>query len=76
MAVLAQRLVRRVCQECREQYRPSDEEIAKLGMSRDRFRRDGGGELAYREASAARPATSRLPRPHRHLRAAHSSTMT
>ncbi len=45
--VLAQRLVRRVCKECREQYRPSDEEIAKLGLSRDRYRAMGG-ELAYR----------------------------
>jgi general secretion pathway protein E len=42
MAVLAQRLVRRVCVECREAYQPTDEEIAKLGMSRDRFRALGG----------------------------------
>ncbi|MEW6434057.1 MAG: type II secretion system ATPase GspE [Myxococcota bacterium] len=43
MAVLAQRLVRRVCVECREPHEPTDEEIAKLGMSRDRFRALGGG---------------------------------
>jgi general secretion pathway protein E len=40
--VVAQRLVRRVCMECREAYTPSDEEIAKLAMSRDRFRALGG----------------------------------
>jgi general secretion pathway protein E len=43
MAVMAQRLVRRVCMECREPHEPTDEEIAKLGMSRDRFRALGGG---------------------------------
>ncbi len=46
-AVMAQRLVRRVCRECREQYRPTDEEISKLGMSRDRFRAMGN-DFAYR----------------------------
>jgi general secretion pathway protein E len=43
MAVMAQRLVRRVCLECREPHEPTDEEIAKLGMSRDRFQALGGG---------------------------------
>jgi general secretion pathway protein E len=47
MAVLAQRLVRKVCKECREPHEPSDEEIAKLGMSRDRFQAFGGG-IVYR----------------------------
>ncbi len=47
MAVMAQRLVRRVCQECREMYSPSDEEISKLGMSRDRYVALGGTQ-AYR----------------------------
>src|SRR3954467_7670272 len=42
MAVMAQRLVRRVCKECREQYQPTDEEIAKLGMGMDRYRALGG----------------------------------
>lgn len=47
MAVMAQRLVRRVCMECREPHEPTDEEISKLGMSRDRFRALGG-ETTYR----------------------------
>jgi general secretion pathway protein E len=45
MAVLAQRLVRRVCMECREAYTPTDEEISKLGMGRDRFQALGGGAV-------------------------------
>ncbi len=45
MAVMAQRLVRRVCKECREAYTPTDEEIAKLGMGRDRFQALGGGTV-------------------------------
>ncbi|MFT3709563.1 MAG: type II secretion system ATPase GspE [Archangium sp.] len=52
MAVLAQRLVRRVCKECREKYTPSDEEVAKLGISMDRFRALGG-ETAYRAKGCA-----------------------
>jgi general secretion pathway protein E len=52
MGVLAQRLVRRVCRDCREEYRPTDEEIAKLGMSRDRFRALGG-ETAWRAVGCA-----------------------
>jgi general secretion pathway protein E len=50
MAVMAQRLVRRVCQECREMYSPSDEEISKLGMSRDRYVALGGTQ-AYRASA-------------------------
>ena len=46
-AVLAQRLIRRLCRECRERYQPTDEEISKLGMSRDRYRAMGG-DFAYR----------------------------
>jgi general secretion pathway protein E len=47
MAVMAQRLVRRVCKECRELYEPTDEEIAKLGISRARFE-SFGGDGVYR----------------------------
>jgi general secretion pathway protein E len=50
MAVMAQRLVRRVCQECREKYEPSTEEISKLGMSRDRYVALGGNQ-AYRASA-------------------------
>jgi len=32
MALLAQRLVRRVCVECRELYRPDDEDLSSIGI--------------------------------------------
>ncbi|MBN1336857.1 MAG: type II secretion system ATPase GspE [Deltaproteobacteria bacterium] len=32
IAVLAQRLVRRLCRECREAYRPSEEDLRHLGL--------------------------------------------
>ncbi|MDP2272411.1 MAG: type II secretion system ATPase GspE [Archangium sp.] len=59
MAVMAQRLVRRVCKECREEYLPSDEEVAKLGMSMDRFRAFGGGKV-YRASARGCAACSRV----------------
>lgn len=34
VAILAQRLVRLVCQQCREPYEPSDEELREVGLSR------------------------------------------
>ncbi|MDE3036454.1 MAG: Flp pilus assembly complex ATPase component TadA, partial [Nitrospirota bacterium] len=33
VAIVAQRLVRNICTACRQPYQPSDEELAKLGMS-------------------------------------------
>jgi general secretion pathway protein E len=45
-AVLAQRLVRRICFDCRKPYRPSDEEISKLGIDREQFAKLGG-DMAY-----------------------------
>lgn len=32
-AILAQRLVRRVCKECRTEYRPTEEQLAELGLT-------------------------------------------
>jgi general secretion pathway protein E len=37
MALLAQRLVRRVCMECREAYKPSDEDVASIGIDSGAF---------------------------------------
>ena len=34
IAVLAQRLVRRLCEDCKEAYDPSDEELHELGLDR------------------------------------------
>src|SRR5213594_2555020 len=37
VGLLAQRLVRRVCPDCRETYRPSAAELAQLGIDPDQF---------------------------------------
>jgi general secretion pathway protein E len=37
MALLAQRLVRRVCMECREPYKPGDEDLASIGIDPAQF---------------------------------------
>jgi general secretion pathway protein E len=39
IAVLAQRLVRRLCNECKAPYTPSDEELADVGLSREEANR-------------------------------------
>jgi general secretion pathway protein E len=44
MAVMAQRLVRRVCPQCREPYTPTVEELRELGIRADRV----GGRPVYR----------------------------
>jgi type IV pilus assembly protein PilB len=43
-AILAQRLVRRVCSQCREETMPSEELIVDLGMKLEDFR----GKKAYK----------------------------
>ena len=35
--ILAQRLVRVICAECREEYRPSPEELARIGVSEEQL---------------------------------------
>ena len=45
IAVMAQRLMRRVCPTCREPYRPSVEEMRQLGVSAD----DLEGHQVYRQ---------------------------
>jgi general secretion pathway protein E len=37
-AIMAQRLVRRVCPDCREAYLPTDEELKEVGMSRAKLK--------------------------------------
>jgi general secretion pathway protein E len=37
MALLAQRLVRRLCRECRELYRPTEVDLASMGLDPDAF---------------------------------------
>ena len=47
MAVMAQRLVRRVCQQCREAYRPTAEELKEVGLTPDGVAR-AGNPTVYR----------------------------
>ena len=84
MGLLAQRLVRRLCPDCRELYQPDDEELASLGLDPGDFfaGRARRVRVQGRAAAAAGDALPgargrlpelpgrRLPRPDRHLRAA------
>ncbi len=36
-AILAQRLVRKICDNCREEYEPTDGELATIGLSREQL---------------------------------------
>lgn len=62
LAVMAQRLVRRLCSHCKEPYRPSQEQIQKLELTVEDVEREGGifyrpvgcekcSELGYRGRS-------------------------
>ncbi len=46
--ILAQRLVRRVCPDCRVQYSPTEEEVRELGMTRAQFIERHGVEKIYK----------------------------
>ena len=49
-AVLAQRLVRRVCPDCRVQYSPTDEELKELTLNRALLKERYGVEKIYKAA--------------------------
>ncbi|MCB9793436.1 MAG: type II secretion system ATPase GspE [Alphaproteobacteria bacterium] len=49
LMVLAQRLVRRLCPDCKEAYTPSDAELGDLGLSRADLR----GQTVYRATGCA-----------------------
>ena len=50
-AVLAQRLVRRLCEECRERYEPSVSDLRQLGFTQDQI---DAGVAFYRKRGCAR----------------------
>ena len=60
IAVMAQRLMRRVCPTCREAYRPSVEELRQLGITADRL---GGQHGLPHRPGLRRLQAHRLPRP-------------
>ena len=49
LCVVAQRLVRRICKDCREPYEPTDEELLKVRISRD----DMAGHTCHRGKGCA-----------------------
>jgi general secretion pathway protein E len=84
MALLAQRLVRRLCMECRESYKPLDEDLASLGINPADFRQSRARRVKFKNEASPPPGmlyrareggcpaclVGRLQGPHRHLRAA------
>ena len=61
--VLAQRLVRRLCTECRELYRPEDDELIRLGVDVARFRA-GTLHMPTYKTKAPPPPAGKLYRVH------------
>jgi general secretion pathway protein E len=55
MALLAQRLVRRVCKECREAYQPSDEDLASIGIDPAAFARGQARRVKFKGVEALPP---------------------
>lgn len=47
VGILAQRLVRRICQECREAYEPTQDELKQLGIQADRLFRGKGCPVCF-----------------------------
>jgi general secretion pathway protein E len=47
IATMAQRLIRRVCSKCREPYMPSEEELAKIGITQRDVRERGVDGMVF-----------------------------
>jgi general secretion pathway protein E len=60
MALLAQRLVRRVCLECRELYRPEAEDLASIGIDPAAFARGEARRVHFKGDEAWAPAPGML----------------
>jgi general secretion pathway protein E len=55
MALLAQRLVRRLCRECREIYRPTEVDVASLGLEPAAFFANGIRRIFFKGAGDPPP---------------------
>ena len=55
MALLAQRLVRRLCRECREAYRPADGDLTSLGLDPAEFFANNIHHIFYKGAGDPPP---------------------
>jgi general secretion pathway protein E len=60
MALLAQRLVRRVCLECRELYRPEAEDLASIGIDPAAFARGEARRVHFKGDEAWAPPPGKL----------------
>jgi general secretion pathway protein E len=55
VGLLAQRLVRRLCPECRELYHPDDEEIVGLGIDPAAFRAGRARRVVFKNEQPPKP---------------------
>jgi general secretion pathway protein E len=62
MALLAQRLVRRVCMECREAYKPDDGDLASIGIDPAKFARGQARRARFKGDEAFAPPAGMLYR--------------
>jgi general secretion pathway protein E len=60
MALLAQRLVRRVCRDCREAYTPTDEDIASIGIDPREFAAGRARRVRFKGDEASAPPPGQL----------------
>jgi len=60
MALLAQRLVRRVCMDCRETYKPDDEDLASIGIDPAKFARGEARRARFKGDEAFAPPRGML----------------
>jgi len=60
MALLAQRLVRRVCLECRELYEPGDEDLTSIGIDPAAFARGEARRVHFKGDEAWVPPRGKL----------------
>jgi general secretion pathway protein E len=60
MALLAQRLVRRLCRECREPYQPAPEDLASIGIDPATFARGKAKRVYFKGDEAWAPPAGML----------------